>query len=493
MKSRRFIKVALAALLLALPLVLSGCYVAPSDLPANNNTGNTLNFPTYQPEITAAPTAAPETTAVVQQNTPVVIDQINTPVALPTSNTSTWTIATPAPISTSGTNINPGITVTTVTPLPYTPAPSPTPQGSLKLGSSGADVRNVQSKLKSLGFYKGSVDGDFGAATEAAVKAFQKQYKLTVDGKVGAATLKALATARATARPAVTPTPKRTPTRRPTATPAFDHHTYLQQGSSGTAVRQLQQRLISLGYLTGTANGKFDVSTQAAVLAFQRRNGQVADGVAGPDTLKVLYSSSARRTSTSAGIIGDSLRPGANGSAVRTLQTKLKALGYYRGTVDGDYGTATTEAVRAFQRANGLTADGIAGGTTFAKLYSSSAKTYLQSLATATPKPTPTRRPTATPHRTATPLPPDVYQRVTTAPDGDYATLRRGYTGTPVTRMQEELKKLGFYNGNVDGIYGEGTEDAVRAYQRANGLNADGVAGPATLRSIFEGNFPSGS
>ena len=229
------------------------------------------------------------------------------------------------------------------------------------------------------------------------------------------------------------------------------------------------------------------------MLAFQRRNGQIADGVAGPDTLKVLYSSSARRTSTSAGIIGDSLRPGANGSAVRTLQTKLKALGYYRGTVDGDYGTATTDAVRAFQRANGLTADGIAGGTTFAKLYSSSAKSYLQSLATATPKPTPTRRPTATPHRTATPLPPNVYQRVTSAPDGEYATLRRGYTGTPVTRMQEELKKLGFYNGNVDGIYGEGTEDSVRAYQRANGLNPDGVAGPATLRSIFEGNFPSGS
>lgn len=489
MKYRRLLIAAVAALLLALPLVLSGCYVAPSDLPANNNTGNTLNFPTYQPAPTAVPASTPDTT-VVTQTTPVVINQISTPVSLPTSNTSTWTIATPAPINTSGIT---GITVTTVTPLPYTPVPSPTPQGALKLGSTGQDVRSVQSKLKSLGFYKGTVDGDFGAATEAAVKAFQKQYKLTVDGKVGAATLKALATARATAKPAATATPKRTPTRRPTATPKVDHHTYLQQGSSGTAVKQLQERLISLGYLTGTANGKFDTSTEAAVLAFQRRNGQIADGVAGPETLAKLYSSSAKRTSTSAGIIGDSLRPGANGSTVRTLQTKLKALGYYRGTVDGDYGAATTEAVRAFQKANGLTADGIAGGTTFSKLYSSSAKSYLQSLATATPKPTPTRKPTATPHRTATPLPPNVYQRVTTAPDGDYATLRRGYTGTPVTKMQEELKKLGFYTGAVDGIYGEGTEDAVKAYQRANGLNADGVAGPATLRSIFEGNFPSGT
>lgn len=486
MEQRRFLKWALAAaLLIALPLILSGCYVAPSELPANNSTGNSLNFPTYQPP-TALPTTVPLLPAATE--TPVAISQLGTPVPLPTSNNAnTWTIATMAPITTSGT----GIGVATVTPLPYTPAPSATPQGSLKVGSSGQDVRNVQSKLKSLGFYKGTVDGDFGEGTEAAVKAFQKQYKLTVDGKVGASTLKALASARATAKPSASATPKRTAAPRATATPVINSHTYLRKGSSGKAVKQMQERLISLGYLTGTANGKFDDSTEAGLMAFQRRNTRYADGVAGPETLAKLYSSSARKTSTSAGIIGDSLRLGANGKAVRTLQTRLKSLGYYRGTVDGDYGAATVEAVKAFQRANGLTADGVAGSGTFAKLYSSSAKTYRQSLATATPKPT--RKPTATPYRTPTPLPPNTYVRVTAAPKGDYATLRRGYTGTPVNKLQQALKKLGYYNDAVDGVYGEGTENAVKAFQRTCGLNPDGVAGPATLRTIYEGNFPSGS
>ncbi len=486
MKHRLTLKIALAALLIALPLILSGCYVAPSELPANNQSGNSLNFPTYQPN-TEVPTAVP---VAVATETPVAINQLNTPVPLPTSNPiNSWTIATVAPISTDGST---GIVVATVTPLPYTPVPTATPQGSLKLGSTGQDVRNVQSKLKSLGFYKGTVDGDFGEATEAAVKAFQKQYKLTVDGKVGAATLKALASARATARPSVTATPKRTAVRA-TATPAFSSHTYLRKGSRGTAVKQMQERLISLGYLTGTPDGYFDESTEAGVIAFQRRNTSYADGVAGPETLQKLYSSSARKTSTAAGIIGNSLRIGSSGSSVRTLQSRLKSLGYYRGSVDGDYGQGTADAVKAFQRANGLKADGVAGSGTFSMLYSSNAKTYRQSLLTATPRRTPTRRPTATPYRTPTPLPPNTYVRVTTAPNGDYATLRRGYTGTPVTRMQQELKQQGYYTGNVDGVYGEGTENAVRAYQRANGLNVDGVAGPATLRSIFEGNFPSGS
>ncbi len=493
---RSLLKVALAAMLILLPLILSGCYVAPTELPANNQGGDSLNFPTYQPA-TYPPTSVPIQTVT---DAPV-INTLTTAVPLPTSSgsISTWTISTVAPITSAG----PGtIAVTTVTPLPYTPVPSATPVGSLKLGSTGQDVRNVQSKLKALGFLKGNVDGDFGAATEAAVKAFQKQYGLTVDGKVGPDTLRKLASARATARPSVTSTPKggskRTATPRRTSVPTYDRHTYLRNGSSGSQVRQMQERLISLGYLVGSANGKFDDSTEAGLKAFQRRNTNNADGVAGPETLKVLYSSSARGTSTAAGIIGDSLRPGANGKAVRVLQTRLKALGYYSGTVDGDYGKATQDAVRAFQQGNGLTADGIAGSGTFARLFSSSAKTYRQSRVTATPRRTatprvPTKKPTATPRRTPTPLPPNTYMRVTAAPNGQYATLRRGYTGSPVTRMQQELKQQGYYTGSVDGVYGEGTENAVKAFQRSNGLNVDGVAGPATLRVLYEGNFPFGS
>ncbi len=63
---------------------------------------------------------------------------------------------------------------------------------SLKKGSSGDQVSQVQTALKNQGFYKGAVDGKFGSATETAVKAFQTDRGLTADGKVGTWTLKAL-------------------------------------------------------------------------------------------------------------------------------------------------------------------------------------------------------------------------------------------------------------------------------------------------------------
>lgn len=63
---------------------------------------------------------------------------------------------------------------------------------SYKKGSSGSTVSQIQTALKNLGLYSGSVDGIFGSSTEKAVKQFQAQKGLTVDGKVGNATLKAL-------------------------------------------------------------------------------------------------------------------------------------------------------------------------------------------------------------------------------------------------------------------------------------------------------------
>lgn len=73
------------------------------------------------------------------------------------------------------------------------------------------------------------------------------------------------------------------------------------------------------------------------------------------------------------------LRKGSSGSAVKSLQKKLKELGYYTGSVDGKYGSGTQSAVKAFQKKNGLSADGVAGSKTLAKLDASPAaaeKTY---------------------------------------------------------------------------------------------------------------------
>ncbi len=75
-------------------------------------------------------------------------------------------------------------------------------------------------------------------------------------------------------------------------------------------------------------------------------------------------------TSCFSGIISASAlsKIGSRGQEVRNIQTRLKKWGYYSGAVDGIYGTATRDAVKAFQRKNGLTADGIAGPATLAKI-----------------------------------------------------------------------------------------------------------------------------
>ena len=61
---------------------------------------------------------------------------------------------------------------------------------------------------------------------------------------------------------------------------------------------------------------------------------------------------------------------------------------------------------------------------------------------------------------------------------------RNGSGGEEVRKIQQRLSELGLYNGSVDGIYGSGTEKAVRAFQKQKGLTVDGIAGPATLKAL---------
>ncbi|MBC8536581.1 spore cortex-lytic enzyme [Feifania hominis] len=64
------------------------------------------------------------------------------------------------------------------------------------------------------------------------------------------------------------------------------------------------------------------------------------------------------------------------------------------------------------------------------------------------------------------------------------ALSRYGSTGSEVTAVQQKLQALGLYAGSIDGIYGSGTEAAVRKFQQQRGLSVDGIAGPATLSAL---------
>ena len=295
----------------------------------------------------------------------------------------------------------------------------------LEKGSTGSAVKDLQTKLKKLGYYDAYVDGDYGDTTVAAVKAFQKKYNLTADGIAGKETLKKLDSAYKNAD-------------------SDKDDDSLRMGDSGSAVKDLQTKLKKLGYYDGTVDSTFGSGTYAAVRAFQKKYNLTADGVAGSETLKKLDSAYKNADSDKD---DDSLRKGATGSAVKDLQTKLKKLGFYNASIDGDYGDTTVAAVKAFQKKYNLTADGVAGSETLKKLDTA-------------------------------------YKNADSNTSTDDDSLRKGATGTAVKTLQTNLKKLGFYTAYVDGSFGATTESAVKAFQKKYGLTADGVAGSATLKKI---------
>ena len=70
------------------------------------------------------------------------------------------------------------------------------------------------------------------------------------------------------------------------------------------------------------------------------------------------------------------------------------------------------------------------------------------------------------------------------------ASLRVGSRGDEVKTLQTKLKRWGYYSGSIDGVFGAGTKEAVQYFQRSNGLDADGVVGPATAKAL--GMSPAG-
>ena len=143
----------------------------------------------------------------------------------------------------------------------------------------------------------------------------------------------------------------------------------LYSGCTGDAVKTLQDKLNALGYNSGNVDGIFGAKTYAAVTAFQKANSLGVDGIVGKLTWGKLYCVSPAMPVETTTVVG---RPmvsyGSRGDAVRKLQELLNALGYDCGSVDGIFGSKTKAAVLAFQKANGLAADGIVGPLTWAKL-----------------------------------------------------------------------------------------------------------------------------
>ena len=324
----------------------------------------------------------------------------------------------------------------------------------LKLGSSGLDVRKLQARLAELGYYSGGTDGIYGETTAAAVKAFQRNNGLSGDGQAGEQTQTKLysSSARYAPTPVTTADPNQTRS--------------LSVGMTGNDVYALQERLIELRYLGGVADGVFGTETEAALIAFQKNNNLNADGVAGATTIRKLNGSckAASGASPTTAPGASVLREGDSGEGVFELQSRLFELGYFSGRIDGRFGAETTEAVKAFQRANGLSADGVVGAGTRSRLNSGDAVTGDQIVPSE---------------------PADEGQMAPGQPSAQLSTLRRGDQNDEVRVLQQYLMRYGYLSTTPDGQFGSGTERAVKLFQEANGLTADGVAGPGTLAILY--------
>ena len=247
---------------------------------------------------------------------------------------------------------------------------------SMKQGSKGTTVKQLQQNLIGLGYLDGTADGSYGSKTRKAVEGFQAEFGLKADGTAGEAT----------------------------------------QTAIYNAVVRLQVELKNAGYAPGTADGHFGSKTRAALEKFQRDEELEVTGEMNKATWAAMDRSSM-------GIRGGAAARTAE--QIKRMQQALIGLGYLSDKADGVYGSKTREAVRQYQKAYGLTADGSAGSKTMTSLKNT------------------------------------------------------------VTALQSDLARKGYYSGKIDSSFGSGTQAAVKAYQKKNGLKQTGIAGASTMKKLY--------
>lgn len=269
-------------------------------------------------------------------------------------------------------------------------------------------LRRAQQRLIELGYLAGGADGAYGPKTEAALLAYQAEAGLEESGHLDQAT--------------------------------FDALTHISPENASP--KDIQQRLIDMGYLQGTADGIIGPRSTAALKLFQRVNGLRGNGKADGDTLALLFSDGA--VALPARLTG-----GDSGDAVTKLQEKLIQFGFMDGAADGSYGQSTTSAVRAFQKhlieqgySEGIEADGTASPLTQYCLYAEQYSTYLR----------------------------DVVP---------------GEADDEAKRIETRLAQLGYMDASADDVLDDYAVAALKLFQQQSGQQADGLADRETIEALF--------
>ncbi len=358
------------------------------------------------------------------------------------------------------------------------------PGSPLRVGSTGNAVRTLQFWLAVAatgypGLPAPAVDGSYGSGTAAAVRAFQQQFGLTVDGVVGPATWNTLREIFTAVSQSLVPD---------ATFPGTYPGSPLRLGSSGSAVREMQYYLYVLSlYYTDLPeinfDGQFGPATQRAVIAFQTLAGVTPDGVVGPVTWGALYATYIRLITVEGPVRGGvspaytgPLAEGSSGQAVAWVQQMLGFISLFYPAVQspisptlsggeegvpepgpydfaGLYSRFTVAAVESFQRQFGLPVTGQVDQETWLSIVTVFEVLNAEDL-----------------------------RGEAAAADGSWpgVVLVPGSFGPYVLQLQQLLNALAQYYCGLaytveDGIFRQGTLSALERAQRSTGQTVTGT------------------
>ncbi|MFE1293003.1 peptidoglycan-binding protein [Streptomyces sp. NPDC058751] len=322
---------------------------------------------------------------------------------------------------------------------------------TIQQGQTSGCVTELQNLLNTHGAGL-TVDGNFGLVTLYAVREYQAGTGIAVDGMVGPQT-KAKLYATGGSVPA------------PVNLNSASCPANIVQGNTGGCVTELQRLLSRRGYAVDV-DGDFGAGTLAAVKSFQSAHGLTSDGQVGTNTKTKLYDTNESPTTAldlrSAACPAE-ITEGETGGCVVTLQALLNGKGQHL-DVDGEFGPSTLTAVKSFQSANGLTADGIVGPNTKVALYSN----ISGGGSSGAPAP--------------------INLNSASCP----SEIAQGQKSGCVTELQSLLNHHGA-DLAVDGDFGPMTDSAVRDFQAEKGLAVDGKVGSNTKSALYGAVTPPSS
>ena len=194
-----------------------------------------------------------------------------------------------------------------------------------------------------------------------------------------------------------------------------------------------------------------------------------SDNSSGSSSSSVSNSSGNQSSSSNAPSV---YKNGSSGAEVKKIQQRLADLGYYNGAIDGNFGDATEEAYKAFQKAAGLTVDGIAGDSRNT-LYSEDAPEAPKADTTAKVEEDKPEEETTAPTEPAT------------EPTTEAVQYQNGDEGEKITAIQQQLIKLGYFAMEATGYYGEYTAQTVANFQNQNSLDSTGIVDEKTYNALF--------